>query len=482
MPLVIVGILVTLFQMNHWIRDLGTVILDTRNSVTRHDTLFEEGLGATNAIETPVALFETSLQNGISSTATTMTLTSATTKDGTTLASSTYSFIISEGEANEEFVKADCTATACTNMVRGISALTGTTSVAALKKEHRRGDSVKITSAPLLVNLTRILNGNGDFPNRIRYNSSVATSTFTDSDIINKAYADYVGSTGCSDASATARGCVELGTQIEVASSTSLGATGAALVIPASMATSSPGSAGLWSVVTNNAGKIAQSFLNLAEAFTFTSTVTTTATTTIPASSLNNALVLNSIPFVAPNTQGASSTAWINDGTGKHVNLPVFPIVLRDTTTRTVNMTNAAEWYTIRANYGVGAFTSFANDIYRVQIPLGVDSGSGTEIIQVGIGINTATITPIIISQGSNYYDAVCTLEIVLKGATNSWDYSASCPNSNSALFLNPTAAFGAASTLDLANGFNVVASSTNSTQAGRVGTSNYLYVERLRQ
>lgn len=135
--------------------------------------------GATVEFATPVALFETTLASRITTTDTSMTLTSATTKDGTTLASSTYGFIIDEGTASEEFVLADCTATACTNMTRGVSVVTGTSSVTALKQEHRRGASVKITDAPLLVQIARILLGAGKLPSALTFSAtqSVASST-----------------------------------------------------------------------------------------------------------------------------------------------------------------------------------------------------------------------------------------------------------------------------------------------------------------
>jgi hypothetical protein len=150
-------------------------------------------LGASNPIESPVALFDTSLASAITSSATTMTLVSALTKDGTTLASSTYSFIIDEGTASEEFVRADCTATACVRMERGISAITGTTTVTALQKAHRRGASVKITDAPLLLNITRIINGIGKFPNVLTYDSGISTASFTaNNNIVTKAYVDGI--------------------------------------------------------------------------------------------------------------------------------------------------------------------------------------------------------------------------------------------------------------------------------------------------
>lgn len=118
---------------------------------------------ASSNIAKPVALFETTLASRIASTDSTMTLTSALTKDGSTLATSTYGFIIDEGTASEEFVMADCVATACTNLTRGVSVLNGTSSVTALKKEHRRGASVKITDAPLLIQLYNIVTGLQDF-------------------------------------------------------------------------------------------------------------------------------------------------------------------------------------------------------------------------------------------------------------------------------------------------------------------------------
>lgn len=150
----------------------------------------DKNIGASEAIPTTIAFFETTLASAISSTATSFTLTSATDKDGTTLASSTYAFVIDEGSSNEEIVIADCTATACTNALRGVSALTGTSSVSALKNSHRRGASVKITDAPILMILSRILNGIQDVPNTITYDGSETVAT-TSNDIV---YASWVNS------------------------------------------------------------------------------------------------------------------------------------------------------------------------------------------------------------------------------------------------------------------------------------------------
>jgi hypothetical protein len=159
--------------------------------------------GATNAIPTPIAFFNTSLASKITSTATSMTLVSATDKDGNTL-SGTYAFIIDEGTSNEEQVNADCTGTACTNMTRGLSVVTGTTSIAALKKEHGRGASVKITDSPQLLILHRIINGISTFPNKLSYTSH---PTFTsNTELIDKKYADDLAIAGSPDSSTTVKG------------------------------------------------------------------------------------------------------------------------------------------------------------------------------------------------------------------------------------------------------------------------------------
>lgn len=151
---------------------------------------------AGSILPTPVAQFQTSLASSISSSDTTMSLVSATDKEGVTLASSTYGFILDEGTGSDEFVLANCTGTACTGMTRGISVTSGTTSVASLKKAHRRGASVKITDAPLLLILTRIASGQDSFPNKLSYGSS--PSLTNGNDIPNKTYVDTYGASSTS--------------------------------------------------------------------------------------------------------------------------------------------------------------------------------------------------------------------------------------------------------------------------------------------
>lgn len=228
----------------------------------------EQNLGGSTQSTDVIALFETTLASKITDSATTFTLTSATDKDGTTLASSTYGFIIDEGTASEEFVIADCTATACTNALRGVSVKTGTTTAEALRFAHRRGSSVKITDAPSLIYAINVMRGKQNLDRVMRYGSNF---TFTnDGDIISKKYVDDTAFSGAGviDASTVARGVVELATGLETASSTSSGGSGV-LVVPASVATSTYNSAtaALKVVVTQNSGKIDENFISTTTLF-----------------------------------------------------------------------------------------------------------------------------------------------------------------------------------------------------------------------
>ena len=106
---------------------------------------FQGSLGAT--IPGVVALFESSLQSKITSTATSATLVSGTDKRGTSL-SGTMGFIIDEGATSEEFVICTATGTALTSCTRGIDVQDGKTEITALQYEHRRGASVTSPCGP----------------------------------------------------------------------------------------------------------------------------------------------------------------------------------------------------------------------------------------------------------------------------------------------------------------------------------------------
>ena len=212
----------------------------------------EPQLGASEPVPTTIAFFETTLASAISGSATSFTLTSATDKDGTTLASSTYAFVIDEGSSNEEIVIADCTGTACTNASRGVSVRTGNTEVTALKKSHRRGASVKMTDAPILPLVARILRGEG----------TVDFTPTTGGNLVTKTYVDALA-LGTTTVAATESddGIAELATQTEMASSTYLGGSGSPLVLQSRYATSTAPTSGHVIPVTGSDGNLDSGFV-----------------------------------------------------------------------------------------------------------------------------------------------------------------------------------------------------------------------------
>lgn len=154
-----------------------------------------------------VALFETSLQAKINSSATSMTLVSGTDKAGNTL-SGVYGMVIDEGSSNEEFIIGTVAGTAVTSMLRGVSPADAKTEVAALKKEHRRGASVKITDFPVLGVLSRMLNGDETIPNKLQYTSEPTLSDRKD--IVSLGFVQDTAIAGGVDASTTVKGISKL--------------------------------------------------------------------------------------------------------------------------------------------------------------------------------------------------------------------------------------------------------------------------------
>ncbi len=250
-----------------------------------------KNLGATLPIPTVVSFFQTSLQSAITASQSSMTLVSALDQTGTTLANSTYGFVIDEGTASQETVLADCNGITCTNLQRGIDPITGVTSVTALQFAHRRGASVKITDAPQLLILSRIMNGQVGFPNKLNYTAEPTFTTGTD--IIDKTYADSLAFAGAPNASEIQKGISQLATKAQAVAGTSVGSSGARLVLPASMATSTGASGTTTIPVTGTGGKLAKEFIDQTVAYTWSGTnifsaTNTMATTTMASTTISN--------------------------------------------------------------------------------------------------------------------------------------------------------------------------------------------------
>lgn len=170
---------------------VGVAVSSLFGAPTQNNTVPAENVGAT--IPVVVAVFQTSLQTGITATATSMTLVTGTDKAGNSL-SGYICFNIDEGTSVEEFVCGTVSGTAVTSMIRGIDPVNGSLEVTALKKVHRRGASVKVTNYPSLGIVSRVLNGTDTIPNAITYASGVGP--VSSNDLADKEYVLSVVSGG----------------------------------------------------------------------------------------------------------------------------------------------------------------------------------------------------------------------------------------------------------------------------------------------
>lgn len=200
------------------------------------------------------AQFETSLQNRIAATDTSMELVRNSVRGGGTL-SGYQCFTIDEGRSDSEYVCGTVTGTTVSSLERGIDLSTGTSSTASLKYAHRRGSSIKVTDFPLIARMRHILAG-------------VYAADYTPNeagDLTTKSYVDALSFGGLVPiGNESDDGVVELATAQEQASSSVTGNSGSPLVLQAKNATSSynAATAGNKVVVTQNNGKIDDNFLS----------------------------------------------------------------------------------------------------------------------------------------------------------------------------------------------------------------------------
>lgn len=222
------------------------------------------------------AVFETYLANAEGTTDTSLTLASGSLRDGSSL----NGYVCLTIDSNTSSLEYECgTASGATvsNLLRGVDATTGTTSISSLIFSHRRGADVKITDYPALTIATNQLNGIQTIPALLQYaNTLLIGPGSASTTLATKYYVDNTASAGAANASVSVKGIVQIPTALQAASSTVFGSTGATLALPASIATDTPNTSTRGSIIPMTAigGFLAQAWLDFTQAFTFTGGVT----------------------------------------------------------------------------------------------------------------------------------------------------------------------------------------------------------------
>lgn len=227
------------------------------------------GINVAHAAIVPVttAFYSDSLQSGINPGATSFTLVKGIDGEGASL-NGTYGFVIDQGTASQEiFYCLTVVGTNASNCTPGVDLTNGTTTVTALENRHNRGAAVQITTAPIINIIANILRGIETIAQPIAYSSSVSTSTLAlnPGNVANVAFVQSAifAPAGIINAATTNKGIVQIATPSQVALSTSVGSTGALLVVPSSNATTTYNPATATSVipVTGSDGKISNNFI-----------------------------------------------------------------------------------------------------------------------------------------------------------------------------------------------------------------------------
>lgn len=239
---------------------LSAIIITTAMSL---GVISPANLGS--AVPTTPALYDSYLASGISKTDTSMTLSTGVLRNGASLSGFTC-FTIDVNQPTVEYVCGTASGTSVTGLMRGVDVSDPNATSSSLAYAHRRFASVAISDYPTIQFLVRKVNGTDTLDSPMVYSSSVSTTTIA-ANGKNVASVDFVNGIAFGAipaANETTAGFVEMATGQEAASSTSLGGTGARLVLGANLASSTYNSgSSKVVVVTGSNNKIDGNFVDV---------------------------------------------------------------------------------------------------------------------------------------------------------------------------------------------------------------------------
>lgn len=273
--------------------------------------------------------------SGVIATATTIPLTSFTTPDGRALTMSMFGSIgYAVLDPNSPSRIEDITFTGITQNANGTAILTGVsrgmdfvspyTASSTLSQAHAGGSYLILSNSAGFYGQQFLFSNNNSsstafvtfsptappayYPNVGQ--QAIGTYNSTTSEFASITYVNGVVAAGAANATAAVKGIIQLATAVQAAAGTALGSTGASLVPPNSLFNATQ-SATTIIPVTNTSGKLSQLFLDLTQAFTFSTTTTFNA-------NFGRVVATSS---VASSFQFASTTALTVSGTASTTNL-----------------------------------------------------------------------------------------------------------------------------------------------------------------
>lgn len=374
-------------------------------------------LGATIPVVT--AVFETSLASKISSSATSMLLTTATDSAGNGL-SGYICLSIDEGLSNEEFVCGTASGSTISSLVRGISPTDGDLEVTALKQEHRRGASVKITNYPQLAILSRILNGDETLPNAIKY-ASEPSWTYGQHQLVSwdkaKDYMDALTIAGAANGDTITKGIYEMATTAETLLGTATGSTGAYLIVPNSLFDDDSSAKNIVPV-TGSDGKLSQGFIDLTENYTWTGTHYIAQLLATTSASLAQTYISGNLNVIGTTTfSGAPSYASdpvYDSNLARKAYVDPKPVSAAGTKSGTPYTTSSTSYVVVDPEFSKTVYGLTVGDVMKIYYNFRIKSRDGGNYAKVKLidatnnkdilsEYSTSTTTPAEVS-GTVYY------------------------------------------------------------------------------
>lgn len=274
---------------------IAVIALGTGIYAVTHENQVAQVFGATASNPGANALYESSLASPLGTADAQMFVTSGADVQGNLLpVGSIQALTVDTGQPNAETILGTVSVSSASGLTlnittRGLNTSNGTTSNSSFIFTHRRGADVRITDFPSLTIINNQLNGVQSIPNLLQYANTVLIGVGSPTTTLaTKYYVDQSVASGCGNATESNSGCVQLATGAQAAAGTSAGSTGARLVIPNSLATSTPYTSTPQGSVPSSAsigGKISQLWLDLTQYFSFSNlqsaSTTLTGTTNI---------------------------------------------------------------------------------------------------------------------------------------------------------------------------------------------------------
>lgn len=276
--------------------------------------------GLLGAGYTPVTGYQSRTTQYVSASATTIPVASTLDKSGNQIVLSNISssgtvkvyMNLGPGTSSEEpIICTGVTSVSWTNCTRGV-AFQGSseTSSSTLAKVHNAGTAIIITNIGQSYNQYVSVDGTQTI-NDVKTFSSlplIPTSTPTNqAQAISLYQFQQATTTGGINGSETAKGVYQLPTPVQMASGTSFGSTGARLVLPASLATSSP-SATTSIPITDSLGKLNPNFINTSSNYNWEGVNTWAASSTFNGPLNITSTTLISAPLTVTNTSTFQGT------------------------------------------------------------------------------------------------------------------------------------------------------------------------------